>query len=246
MAAGDHTVTGTMTANKIAVADSVVVANLNADQFDGAEKSFDGTLVGNSDAAVPTERAIKTYVDTAGALKANDNAVVKLTGNQTVAGVKTFSSRIIGAFPLLHIRDEQANNTQGGDFTAGAWRKRTLNTVKTNEISGASLASSQITLPAGTYEILARAPAFSVNAHKAKLRNTTDSSDTIIGSNAHASGTYGGHTDGWIRGRFTIAGTKVFELQHYAGTTRETNGFGITSNFSVIEVYAEVWIKQVS
>ena len=41
MAAGDHTVTGTMTANKVAVADTVVVANLNADQVDGADKDIE-------------------------------------------------------------------------------------------------------------------------------------------------------------------------------------------------------------
>jgi len=63
MAAGDHTVTGTMTANKVVVADTVVVANLNADQVDGADRDIDGTLAGNSDASVPTEKAVKTYVD---------------------------------------------------------------------------------------------------------------------------------------------------------------------------------------
>jgi len=62
--------------------DTTLVANLNADLFDSAEKSTDGTLVTNSDALVPTEKAVKTYVDT--------NAMF-LTGDQTIAGHKTFS-----------------------------------------------------------------------------------------------------------------------------------------------------------
>lgn len=63
MAAGDHTVTGTMTANKVAVTDTVVVTNLNADRVDGADKDIDGTLAGNSDSSISTEKAVKTYVD---------------------------------------------------------------------------------------------------------------------------------------------------------------------------------------
>ena len=48
----------------------------------------DLTSVSASDDTVPSAKATKTALD----LKANDSAVVKLTGDQTVAGVKTFSS----------------------------------------------------------------------------------------------------------------------------------------------------------
>jgi len=50
------------------------------------EFSVDGTLGGNSDDVVPTEKAVKTYIDNL------DRADVKKTGDQTVAGIKTFSS----------------------------------------------------------------------------------------------------------------------------------------------------------
>lgn len=48
----------------------------------------DLSSVSASDDTVPSAKATKTALD----LKANDSAVVKLTGDQTVAGVKTFSS----------------------------------------------------------------------------------------------------------------------------------------------------------
>lgn len=48
----------------------------------------DLTSVSTSDDTVPSAKATKTALD----LKAADSAVVKLTGDQTVAGVKTFSS----------------------------------------------------------------------------------------------------------------------------------------------------------
>lgn len=151
---------------------------------------------------------------------------------------------------LLHVRETQSASTDAGTFTSGSWQTRLLNTEVTNEISGASLASNTITLPAGTYFIVARAPAHTnVQAHKAKLRNTTDGSDTIIGSNARMSSTEastGMMSDSWVFGRFTIAGTKNFQLQHRCGTTVSGNGFGEESDFGVTEVYSEALIWKVA
>lgn len=147
---------------------------------------------------------------------------------------------------LLHVRDEKAANTNGGDFTSGAWRTRVLNTVKTNQITGASLASNQITLPAGTYDIYAEAPALKVNAHKAKLVNVTDTADVIIGSNGNGhSGAENGNPS-IVSGRFTIASQKVFEIQHQCTTTANSVGFGQLTNFAVVEVYTEVKIWKVA
>lgn len=67
------------------------------------------------------------------------------------------------ANPILHVREEQAAGTNGGSFNNGSWQQRVLNTVVTNEITGASLSSNQFVLPAGVYRIKARAPAQSVN-----------------------------------------------------------------------------------
>lgn len=50
------------------------------------------TLAANSDTKVASQKATKTYVDAQSAAKANDSAVVHNTGNETIAGVKTFSS----------------------------------------------------------------------------------------------------------------------------------------------------------
>jgi len=70
MAAGDLTVGHDLTVENDStlpkikgVTDTGVVTNLNADQVDGADKDTDGTLAGNSDTSVPTEKAVKTYVD---------------------------------------------------------------------------------------------------------------------------------------------------------------------------------------
>ena len=144
----------------------------------------------------------------------------------------------------LHIQDQKAANTAGGGSTATTWNKRTLNTVVRNTITGASLASDQITLPAGVYNIRARCPAFIVSKHKSRLRNTTDGTTTLIGSSSYTDGADAVQNDTTVMGQFTITGTKVFELQHYTELTRATNGFGVATNATELEVYSEIEITR--
>ena len=176
--------------------------------------------------------SILIYDDSATALR-------KMTRTNFVSGLASgFDTQ------LLHVRDEKAANNDGGTFTSGSFVTRTLNTVMTNEISGASLASNQITLPAGTYYIHASAPTFGVIRNKLKLRNTTDSADTLIGTselnNADAV------TRAFVTGRFTIAAQKVFELQHRCESTVSTGGLGKLTNFGVVEIFADVQIWKVA
>jgi hypothetical protein len=147
---------------------------------------------------------------------------------------------------LLHVRDEKATTTNGGTFTSGAWQTRTLNTVMTNEISGASLASNQITLPSGTYYINAVAVCLTVSNHKLKLRNITDSSDVLIGLTNYADPTGSVGNNAHVTGRFTIASSKVFEIQHRSSSTTNINGFGTNAGFSTVEVYADTQIWKVA
>jgi hypothetical protein len=147
--------------------------------------------------------------------------------------------------PTLHLQDQKAANTAGGTFTSGAWQTRTLNTEVTDTI-GSTLSSNQFTLPAGTYDIDAIVPAFTVGLHKAKLYNITDAADTLQGTSASAQASSSVFSYSVVRGRFTIAGTKTFEIRHQCQTTRATDGFGIQSNFSVTEIYTDVVIKKIA
>jgi len=142
---------------------------------------------------------------------------------------------------LFHVRDEKAG-ANGGGFTSGAWRTRDLNTIKTNEITGASLSSNQITLPAGTYYIDASAPAYDPRRHQTALYNITDSSFEIIGTSEYSTTTDDVQTRSFVLGRFTISAQKTFELQHRCEVTKATFGFGVGSNFSQIGVFADLQI----
>ena len=148
-----------------------------------------------------------------------------------------------GAPALLHVRDEHTSGTNGGQFDSGAWRTRVLNTVLVNEI-GASLASNQLTLPAGTYWIEAEATAIWIGAHKAKLFNFTDTADILLGSSESNVNftTRGSDVPSRIIGRFTLAAEKVLEIQHQC-TVTAGGGFGQPgSPGELVEVYTDVRI----
>ena len=148
---------------------------------------------------------------------------------------------------LLHVTDEKIGATEGGSFSSGAWRTRTLQTEETNEITSATLVSNQITLPAGTYMIDAWASAYRVASHKCRWYNITDGSTVINGSTERSADDAGtAMSASKARGRFTIAGTTVFELQHRCETSNATSGFGNAAGLGAAEVYAEVMIWKVS
>jgi len=184
--------------------------------------------------ASPQEGMISYLKDT--------NATEYYSGSAWVALGGGGASSTVAAFS-----DQQTANTAGGTFTSGAWRTRDINTtVGTNGISGASIASNQITLPAGTYLIQGSAPAYDVNQHMTRFYNITDSTVAINGGSAYTDATDTVVTHSPFSGVVVIAGTKVFEVQHYAATTAATSGFGIAANNGSVETYTQVTILKVA
>lgn len=174
---------------------------------------------------------------------------INSSGSNSFTGSNTFSNLIAsgGSFTPFYawFRDVKTANTGGGTFTASAWQVRTLNTSQVNTIPNCSLdtINNWFTLPSGSYYIRAFVPAYAVNRHKAKLRNYTDNADVIFGSNEFVSTSV--QSSSRIEGSFTITSNKSFQIQHYCQTTVATTGFGLESNFSVIEVYTEVYIYKI-
>ena len=142
---------------------------------------------------------------------------------------------------LLHVRDEKGQGVAGGTNIGGV-NIRDLNTIKTNEITGASVSSNQITLPAGTYYIDGSAPTYRTGYSHVYLYNVTDSANELYGYNDYANLTDGAGRS-HVVGRFTISSQKVFELRHYAHTVFATYGLGLFMNYnSLPSIYAEVLI----
>ena len=143
--------------------------------------------------------------------------------------------------------ETQASTTDGGTSVATTWTKRVLNTSVYNTLTGCSIASSVITLPAGTFYVEANAPFFLGGRVKIKLRNTTAGTDAIIGASSWSSNsTEAAQTSSVLSGTVVTTASTNFELQYYVSFARSTDGLGIASDIaSTSEVYATIYIEKI-
>ena len=147
----------------------------------------------------------------------------------------------------MHVQDQKSAGTEGGTLVIDTWNIHVLTTEVKNTIDGASLGSNQITLPAGTYFVDARTMFHRAGLFKLSWWNDTDGAHEVLGGGSGKTGVSGTQTARpRVRGQFTIAGEKTFELQLYSGTGRATDGAGFSVDDGEIEIYADVRIWKVS
>ena len=138
--------------------------------------------------------------------------------------------------------EQQPSGTNGGSSVAGL-QTRILNTVLWNTISGASLSSNEITLPAGTYDIRADLPASTTTGidHRGYLYIPSTSTISLLGSSASTGGSV---TVSEIEGMLNTAGV-TFNIQHWISVAQATTGLGIASGMGQPEVYTQIFIRKV-
>ena len=140
----------------------------------------------------------------------------------------------------IYIRDQKASGTAAQNGSGTTWNKRNLNTIVADTVGIAALSSDQFVLPAGTYRLSAHAPTYRQNQHQLRLRNVTDGVTVANGGSFYSdSGTVTG-SDATLRGRFTIATSKTFELQHWIATVAGGAAMGNQVTSGEIEIYAEI------
>lgn len=191
---------------------------------------------------------------TSGQVPIADGAGTAPFGKLTHSSLQT-TGNPFGA-QLLHVREEQSSGVSSTTPTVAAWNIQTLNTVKTNEITSASLSSNTITLPAGTYYVEARSVNYSIGVSpssygraKARLQNTTAGTTLIAGEtlgflNGNSTAPmYFSMPPCHVVGRFTLAGTTNIQFQCYINSANSATT-GVSSGIN--EVYAEVCIWKVA
>jgi hypothetical protein len=178
-------------------------------------------MTSNSATAVPSQQSVKAYVDTAAA----------------------------AAKPTVFFLKETRTSGSNSAFSVAAntWGKRLLTSaVKT--ISGASVASNVVTLPAGTYTVTATASTNSYNNVdiQTRLRDTTNSV-TLAASTAFSVDGNGGNGNPpcSLTGAFVLTDSANIELQQYVnGTSALGGGFAVGSGDT--EVYAALTIIKIA
>jgi hypothetical protein len=150
--------------------------------------------------------------------------------------------QIASGVPDVIVEEQQTSGTQGGASISGN-QKRVLNTLVRNNGTLASLASNNVTLPAGTYYFRWSCPALVTGSHRTYLTNVTDSTNPGSGTSEYNASTDTVQTRSEGSAVATIAASKAFALTHYVSTARTLNGLGATSNSGGIEVYSrmEIW-----
>lgn len=233
-----------------------------------AGDTMTGLLVLSGDPAVALGAATKQYVDNLMTAKAplaspvftgDPQAPTPSPGdNDTSIATTAFVTAAIAALGAdafstqsLMVVDQKTKGTNGGTNTAGSpggwWNKRTLNTVRWNDIAGASLASNEVTLPVGDFFVIACAPACGTSngqTHKARFYNYTQTTAVVTGSSM-ANGLSAAADDAtsysWMVGQFSNAsGSNAFGISHWIKNAETNIGLGAATDAddAAVEIYA--------
>ncbi len=137
--------------------------------------------------------------------------------------------------------ESQTSGTNGGGASATTWQTRTLNTeLDDDEI--VTLSSNQFTPIAGTYVIMAAAPAYKVDEHRLRLYNVTQASVVQEGGNAFSDNGDAYVTNALLYWIFTANGTDAYRIEHYTNTAQASTGLGLNVNDGSAEVYTSVML----
>jgi len=155
-----------------------------------------------------------------------------------------------GPIQIMIVKDQKVAGTNGGTAVANTWTARALNTIQSNSITGASLASNTITLPAGTYYVTASASFFHLERARIRLRNTSDNTTALVGSCAYSNIDQDSDmSTSLLDGVITIAANKNFQIQYFSSTNgeRNTGALGVaTTGSGEVEVYAQIKIWKIA
>ncbi|QJE03038.1 hypothetical protein HH212_26135 [Massilia forsythiae] len=177
-----------------------------------------------------------TFVSQQGAAIAAGESVLMMCSRN---GDKGAAGDLIA--PMIQVQEQAASGTNAGTYTNN--QNRALNTVLVNSLSGASLGSYIVTIPAGTYDFEGWATVYTGSVNfRSFLRNVTSGgSFPAIGSSETNNGS-GASLKSFFKGRFTLSASTQFAL----GLALSANASGGQAlNNGMVEVYSELIFKKI-
>ena len=153
----------------------------------------------------------------------------------------------IPADQVMIVWDQKTSGTAPQSLPANTWTVREINRNNTTTIPGASLASNQITLPAGTYQIHATAQGFRSNGSKLRLYDATNSAVLLVSNNGNSHSSFNTTADSTIFGRFILTGTSAVQIEQIVATA-SAGGVALSGipNNTEVEIYTQVVITKVA
>jgi hypothetical protein len=152
---------------------------------------------------------------------------------------------------LLICGDVTANGAGSAAVFGLGYTKLPINTVTINQITGASVSSSQITLPAGTFIVIGCAQYYTALGagatanSKLRIRDVTAGTTLVNGLNTAVTAGTGGDNvpiNLPVFGRFVLGAPHILEIQGFS--TASVGGLAVGSGES--EVYSTFMIWQIA
>lgn len=147
--------------------------------------------------------------------------------------------------PYIKVTDRKATTVAGGGSVSATWiTGRTLNQKPTDTHSLGTLASNQLTIPAGTWRYRLLCPGFNCGVHRARLFNVTDSAVVVGDEEGMSSACDNSQNFAEATGVFTITASKAFRADHYTGSAVATNGLGKAVSDGSPETFTTLIMEQ--
>lgn len=190
---------------------------------------------------------------------ANSNVTVDPNGAELINGAATLTilpgetwdiastGSAFSATPVVQtpsgwdviVQDQRVAGTNRGLFGSGfSYKTLPLNTLTRSTVTGASIVSNQLTLPAGTWLIKGRTVNTTPNVCRLSVYNVTDSVYEVLGPVGNTVPEL--NCEGYI----TASSPKTYELQQLTnGTLADISAVNFSSQ---PEVYAQLFVKRVA
>jgi len=220
---------------KLEVVDGVLGVRVGTGEWAAVAGGLDGpTLHALTEKATPVDADELLLADS------EDSWAAKRATRGTVKGAE--AGGLFDAYAQYSFQTTHPD--WGGTATSGQWRTVPLNTEDFDPQSIGALASSEVTLAAGTYHFHARQTFFNTQATSLRLYNVTGA----VGLGSEGGGyAYDATSVGVVHvdGRFTLAEESVIRLEYWVQATKADTGLGFartsegTTQWGVLTLWRE-------
>lgn len=141
----------------------------------------------------------------------------------------------------FHVQEQYTSTVYPPALIPGTWNIRAVNNIVTNDI-GAELNGHTVTLPAGTYDVVARAPAGSAAETRLRLASS-DGNAVMFGASCYA-GTV--TTDSIMYGRLVLTESTDLAMSQYCAAGGSAESAGVPTRLEIPEIYSEIIFYKVA